>query len=57
MKIKYLTQFMNKFAACPRCGQHLIMKDEIKRTNFICKENMLIRECLDCNTTIIYIKD
>ena len=55
MKIKDINYFMDKYAACPKCKQHLIMKDNVKHTNIICKENMIIRECLDCNTTIIYI--
>lgn len=56
MTVTDLKEFINNYISCPNCGQHYIVKDNNKHTNVICKENFIIRECLDCGTVVIYNK-
>lgn len=56
MTVKDLKYFMEHFTLCPNCKQHMVVKDGVKHTNIACKDKLIIRECLDCGTIVIYNK-
>ena len=56
MIVKDLKEFMDNYINCPNCGQHFIVKDNLKHTDIVCKKDMIIRRCLDCGTVVIYNK-
>ena len=56
MTVTDLKEFMSNYVSCPNCGQHYIVKDNIKHTNVVCKKDVIIRECLDCGTVVVYNK-